>query len=194
MTNGTTITTDEVEAAETWLDRALDAARRADERLVVAALRLLCLRAREEHPEASDVELEWSDQGDFLHVYGLTGSGGGAIEWDDYDGLAWNFEGHSERYWAPFMTNKPDGSRLYLDIAATIAATGPDVAADIVSRVEQVIARSEELDEAWAAATVKEGDPEAKVWQADDDARRELAYDAVEVLREVRAAMTPTKA
>lgn len=124
--------------AEEWLDRALDAARRSDERLVLAALRLLCLRAREDHPGATTIELEWSDQGDFLSVCEV-GSDGASIEWEDEWSLAVNFAGHCERYWAPFMTTNAPGSRFYLDITNTIAAIGAAEASDLATRVDTVL-------------------------------------------------------
>lgn len=179
--------------ADSWLSKALDAVRRADERLVLAALRLLCLQAQEDNPTAVTIELEWSDQGDFLSVYELVDVAGESIEWEDDSSLAWNFEGHTERYWAAFMTTHANGNRFHLDIIDTLAAIGAPEASDLVSRVDQVLARSAEIDADWAAATVTDEDPLAKVWQADDDARRELSYDAVDVLREVRAALTPTQ-
>lgn len=181
-----------LQEAEEWLDRALDAARRADERLVLAALRLLCLRAHEDHPAEVTIELEWSDQGDFLSVCELV-SDGESIEWEDEGSLAVNFAGHSERHWAPFMTTNVQGSRFFLDIANTIAAIGAAQASDLDTRVDTVLTQSAALDAAWGEATATDEEPLDKVWQADDGARRELSYVAVEVLREVRAALTPIK-
>ena len=80
-----------------------------------------------------------------------------------------------------------------LDITDTIAAIGAAEASDLATRVDTVLAQSAAIDVAWAEATVTDEDPLDKVWQADDDARRELSYDAVEVLREVRAVLTQIK-
>lgn len=186
----TTKAEEAVAAASTRLDQAISASRQADEHLVLAALQLLCLSVQKDNPTAVAIELEWSDQGDFLSVCQLVDVVGEPVSWEDEDTLAWNFEGHTERHWATFMTADDRGSRFRLDIVDTLAAlgSGPQPSChDMVDRIDHVLARAEEIDAAWEVATVAEGDPVSKVWQADDDDRRDLALDAIEVLRSIRA-------
>lgn len=55
------------------------------------------------------------------------------------------------------------------------------------AQIDQILAEADRVDAAWVEAVREAGsaDPAPKVWEADDDARRVLAHDAVAVLREV---------
>lgn len=93
-----------LEAVGKRLDSAIAASRAATVEVVQASLHLLALQAREDHPEAVAVLLTWSDQGDFLSVFGLQGPTGSEIVWDDLDWdteetVAWNLGGDCKSEW-----------------------------------------------------------------------------------------------
>lgn len=55
---------------------------------------------------------------------------------------------------------------------------------DLRTRIQEVLDRADDVDATWAKANDKaEGCPTVKACQADDDARRSLSEDAVEILR-----------
>lgn len=60
----------------------------------------------------------------------------------------------------------------------------------LFNRIEDVLARAEQIDASWAEVVAEVGEsqcPPAKAWEADDDVRRDLAFTATGVLREVLA-------
>ncbi|MFE6508054.1 hypothetical protein ACFVBP_10320 [Nocardioides sp. NPDC057764] len=109
------------------LGHAIDAANTADEELVSAAVEHIALQANEDHPEATAVWLEWSDQGDFLAVRGIVLDGQETFwENEEVDNVACNLSGHVAWRWLEFVEptdRETNRANFRLPVQATIVRT-----------------------------------------------------------------------
>lgn len=128
-------------AAYARLHRASSAAKAAQTELVDATIATLTKQVPASFPDAAAVILEWSDQGDWLHINSLAAATGDPVEYDawtdqaeELEDLAINLDGYNASDWAPYMVtlnydgtartreNMLPGAELYrLELAAAIA-------------------------------------------------------------------------
>lgn len=89
----------------------------------------------------------------------------------------------------PMTSPQPPSTRRSTHVMSTPPPPALAPTCSMRERIEEVLAEADRVETAWIEAQGALGDPSPKEWQEHDDARSALAQTAVEVLRDLLAAV-----